>query len=113
LVSSSADTVSASDIVSAFMPSATHISSASLHPSMKSRRVRRHLEETRVRLLSARAIAGYERRIGSSADIEVADMRLLDLLTAALDLADDGDLQMLVSYARTSLIVAITRSANR
>ena len=80
---------------------------------MKSRRVRRHLEETRVRLSSTRAIAGYERRIGSSADIEVADMRLLDLLTAALDLADDGDLQMLVSYARTSLIVAITRSANR
>jgi hypothetical protein len=49
------------------------------------------------------------RRDAEGADIDRPDFALLDLLTLALDLADDRDLQIQVAYARTSLILYLTR----
>jgi len=52
---------------------------------------------------------GFVPRDAARADLGTCDLALLDLLTVALDTADDRDLQMLVSYARTSLILSFRR----
>ena len=82
---------------------------AILHPAMKARRVRRFLLNTQERICSARKPIHGMRRDAEGADIDRPDFALLDLLTLALDLADDRDLQIQVAYARTSLILYLTR----
>ena len=76
---------------------------------MKARRVRRFLLNTQERICSARKPIHGMRRDAEGADIDRPDFALLDLLTLALDLADDRDLQIQVAYARTSLILYLTR----
>lgn len=90
-----------------------HISRDNLHPSMRSRRVRNHLRSVQVRIDTAPVPKGWPRREAIKARIDLPDFRLLDLLTAALDLADDEDLQMLIAYARTSLVIALASRDQR
>ena len=76
---------------------------------MKSRRVRRFLLDIQEEISNARKPPRGRRRDAERADIDRADFALLDLLTLELDMADDRELQMLISYARTSLILHLTR----
>lgn len=80
-----------------------------LHPSLKSRRVRAFLLRTRAAVRRTDAPFGGSRRPAERAELERHDLDLLDLLTLALDTAEDHDLQILISYARTSLILSLTR----
>lgn len=85
-----------------------------LHPSIRSARLLRHLEAVRARLREADPPIGFVRRQAEDGDPSSADdWALLDLLTVALDLAEDRQVQTLAAYARTSLILDITRSASR
>ena len=70
----------------------------------------RHLEQTRDAMRRMRLPKGFDRRDAERAELDRCDFALLDLLTVALDTADEPELQMLVAYARTSAIIAITRS---
>ena len=83
-----------------------------LHPSLRSARLRRHLEQVVAALRASDPPLGFERRDAERGD-EADDEALLDLLTVALDLADDRRVQTLAAYARTSIILALTRSRNR
>lgn len=78
-----------------------------LHPSLRSRRVRAFLARTQDALWRAEPPPGGSRRPAERADIDRHDLDLLDLLTVALDLADEEELQMLLAYARTSLVIAL------
>lgn len=75
---------------------------------MKSRRVRAFLLRTQDALWRAEPPPGGSRRRAECADLERHDLDLLDLLTVALDLADENELQMLLAYARTSLIISMS-----
>lgn len=75
---------------------------------MKSRRVRAFLLRTQDALWRAEPPPGGSRRRAECADLERHDLDLLDLLTVALDLADEDELAMLLAYARTSLIISMS-----
>lgn len=75
---------------------------------MKSRRVREFLLRTQDALWRAEPPPGGSRRRAECADLDRHDLDLLDLLTVALDLAEEDELQMLLAYARTSLIISMS-----
>lgn len=85
-----------------------------LHPSIRSARLLRHLEAVRSRLRDADVPPWFDRRDAERGHPDGSDdWALLDLLTAAIDLAEDRQVQTLAAYARTSLILDITRSGSR
>ena len=96
------------------MPPERSKNQRNLHPSIRSARLIRHVAHVRMALRQADQPEGFERREAEEGDLSAgSEYALLDLLTAALDLADDSREQTLVAYARTSLIMHLTRSECR